>query len=121
MKESSRIRQDVSNIQSTSVQPASCSSSLPLLTPNKLRQLLEQSAYGKQVIQNGVTHSLSESGRKLVVDIVARYHLALNRKTSCEAVSDLSDVITEVFQKETKVKISPLIISHECFLNFIPW
>lgn len=86
-------------------QSTSSTKPLPLLTPQKLRQLLGQTIYGKQVLQNGATHTLSDPGRRLVVDTVARYHLQQNRKSSSEAISDLSDVIIEVFKEEAKVNI----------------
>lgn len=55
---------------------------------------------------------LSDSGRKLVVDTVARHHLNQTRKTSSEIVNDLSNVIVQVFQKEKKVNNCPADISH---------
>lgn len=67
-----------------------------------LKELLQRTIYGKQLLQTADTHCLSDSGRKLVVDTVARYHLTLNRKTSAEAVEDLSEVIVGLFTKEKK-------------------
>lgn len=77
--------------------------SLPRLTPDRLKELLQQTEFGKKLLKTVETHCLSDDGRKLVVDIVARYHISLNRKTSSAAVEDLSEVIIELFKKETKV------------------
>lgn len=90
--------------------PMQAENSLPRLTPNVLQDLLKKSEYGKDVLSNRA-YVLSDPGRKLVVDIVARYHIARNRKTSSAEVSDLSDVIIELFPKETKVHISLVKIS----------
>ncbi|XP_021711600.1 uncharacterized protein LOC110679875 [Aedes aegypti] len=83
--------------------PATEQASSSRLSPNVLKELLQRTIYGKQLLQTADTHCLSDSGRKLVVDTVARYHLTLNRKTSAEAVEDLSEVIVGLFTKEKKV------------------
>ncbi|XP_058447179.1 uncharacterized protein LOC131427739 isoform X2 [Malaya genurostris] len=75
---------------------------LPGLSPDRLKELLEQTVFGKQLLESAGTHPLSNCGRKLVVDTVAKYHLNQNRKTSAEVVDDLSEVIFGLFRKERK-------------------
>ncbi|XP_058813891.1 uncharacterized protein LOC131677843 [Topomyia yanbarensis] len=75
---------------------------LSFLTPDALEKLLVQTVYGKQLLQHAKTHTLSVSGRKFVVDTVARHHLSYNRKASAEVIREYSVVITALFQKESK-------------------
>ncbi|XP_062535350.1 uncharacterized protein LOC134204557 [Armigeres subalbatus] len=63
---------------------------------------MQQTVYGEQLLKAAETHCLSDSGRKFVVDTVARYHLTRNCKTSSEVVEDLSTVICGLFKKESK-------------------
>ncbi|XP_065086694.1 uncharacterized protein LOC135708504 [Ochlerotatus camptorhynchus] len=78
------------------------SESPPFLSPNHLRALLVKTDYGKQVLKEATTHKLSNAGQKLVVDMVARFHLSLGRKTTAESINDLSEVIIRVFPKKSK-------------------
>nr|XP_029716383.1 uncharacterized protein LOC115259737 [Aedes albopictus] len=90
--------EEVSRIQPN----VNASASPAFLTPNHLRALLEKTDHGKRVLQTATTHTLSDAGRKLVVDTVARFHLLLGRKTTAETISELGNVIVRVFPKESK-------------------
>lgn len=80
-------------------------------TPEGLKQLLSESLFGKQILSSSNNFPLSNAGRKFVVETVARYHLAQDRKTSAEILNDYSNAITALFIKENKV-----IMLIKCFV-----
>ncbi|XP_062713976.1 uncharacterized protein LOC134290791 [Aedes albopictus] len=67
---------------------------------------VKKNDHGKRVLQTATTHTLSDAGRKLVVDTVAWFHLLIGRKTTAESISELGNVIIlviiHVFMKEFK-------------------
>lgn len=73
------------------------------LTVEAFKALLLQTATGEDLLANAETFDLSENSQKLVVDIIARYHLTQKRKTTLEVLDDYAKVVTRVFKKERKV------------------
>lgn len=57
-------------------------------------------------MENAENYDLSESSKKLVVDVIARYHLSLKRRATIDIIDEYAQVVTKVFKKEKKVMFS---------------
>ncbi|XP_062537517.1 uncharacterized protein LOC134205869 [Armigeres subalbatus] len=86
---------------------------LHFFCPDTLKAILSESLFGKQILKASETLSLSNAGRKFVVDTVAKFHINQGRKTSGEILGDYSDAIIVLFRKESKVRNYGVFISVE--------
>lgn len=68
-----------------------------------LKTLLSGNVIGPKILAHAATVELTEASRKLVTDVIARYHLESNRKSSFEVLDEYAEVIVKVFKKEKKV------------------
>ncbi|XP_065078148.1 uncharacterized protein LOC135701317 [Ochlerotatus camptorhynchus] len=71
-------------------------------SPEVLKRLLSGTVIGTKILSNAEAVELTEASRKLVTDVIARYHLEINRKSSFEVLDEYAEVIIKIFKKEKK-------------------
>lgn len=68
-----------------------------------LKTLLSGTIIGTKILACADNVELTEASRKLVTDVIAQYHLEINRKSSFEVLDEYAEVIVRIFKKEKKV------------------